>query len=313
MTDINDRDQRGAGQFNLEGGLQVVKDALRGVDQDTFLDFSALESRLLENIRSERLCGSTETVRSERAKVIQELNRLAIKHLGRTYNDACEGNLAQQADTGGNEGAASPVLPQSRRTGANRKITVLFLTVDPTATPRLRPNAELQEIQDELRRLKHPDSFRLRQGKTVHFEDLFRSLSKIRPDIVHFSGRGTAFGELCVEKEGRIQRIEPSELAALFEQFADVVKCIMLDACYSKDQAQAIAQHVDYVIGMDQTIEDKTAIAFAAGFYQALSTNRNDYDAELSTRPYSDHIIEHSIFLNTDPGKATTKSQRSFR
>ncbi len=69
-----------AGQFNLERGLQVMKDALHGGDAEVLLEFSTLESRLLENIRSERLYGSTETVRSERTRIVQELNRL----VGRT-------------------------------------------------------------------------------------------------------------------------------------------------------------------------------------------------------------------------------------
>lgn len=81
----------GAGHFSVERGLQVMKDALRGADQDTLLEFSTLESRLLENIRSERLYGSTETVRNERAQIVQELNRLAIGHLGTSFNDLCTG------------------------------------------------------------------------------------------------------------------------------------------------------------------------------------------------------------------------------
>lgn len=79
------------GHFSLERGLQVMKDALRGSDAEILLEFSTLESRLLENIRSERLYGSTETVRSERARIVQELNRIALECLGRTFNEACGG------------------------------------------------------------------------------------------------------------------------------------------------------------------------------------------------------------------------------
>ena len=67
-----------------------MKDALRGGDQDVFLEFSTLEGRLMENIRNERLYGSTETVRSERAQIVQELNRLAIDCIQRTFNELCQ-------------------------------------------------------------------------------------------------------------------------------------------------------------------------------------------------------------------------------
>jgi len=68
MTDMHYRAQRGTGQFNLERELHFMRDALRGGDSDVLLEFSTLESRLLENIRNERLYGSTEMVRSERAR-----------------------------------------------------------------------------------------------------------------------------------------------------------------------------------------------------------------------------------------------------
>jgi hypothetical protein len=84
------RRSHGTGQFRLERGLQVMKDALRGGDQDAFLEFSTLEGRLLENIRSERLYGGTETGRSERARIVQELNRLALEAgCGRSFNEMC--------------------------------------------------------------------------------------------------------------------------------------------------------------------------------------------------------------------------------
>ena len=47
-----------------------------------------------------------------------------------------------------------------------------------------------------------------------------------------------------------------------------------MNACYSEIQANAIAQHIKYVIGMNQAIGDKSAIAFAVGFYQALGAGR---------------------------------------
>lgn len=53
----------------------------------------------------------------------------------------------------------------------------------------------------------------------------------------------------------------------------------MLNACYSEIQANALAQHIDYVIGMNQAIGDKAAIAFAIGFYQALGAGRTTEEA----------------------------------
>ena len=49
---------------------------------------------------------------------------------------------------------------------------------------------------------------------------------------------------------------------------------MVLNACYSEIQATTIAKHINYVIGMNQVIGDKAAIAFAIGFYQTLGAGR---------------------------------------
>ncbi|MEL6442506.1 MAG: formylglycine-generating enzyme family protein [Cyanobacteria bacterium J06621_8] len=48
----------------------------------------------------------------------------------------------------------------------------------------------------------------------------------------------------------------------------------MLNACYAAAQAKAIVSHVDYVIGMRDTIYDRAAIAFSIGFYDGLGYGR---------------------------------------
>lgn len=64
-------------------------------------------------------------------------------------------------------------------------------------------------------------------------------------------------------------------LAGLFELFANHVKCVLLNACYSKVQPEAIAQHIDYVIGMSQEIGDRAVIEFTVGFYDALGSGNS--------------------------------------
>ncbi len=102
----------------------------------------------------------------------------------------------------------------------------------------------------------------------------------MQPQIVHFSGHGTSEGALCLEnKIGERHLIHPDALSALFEQFANQVNCVLLNACYSDLQAEAIAEHINCVIGMNKAIGDKAAIAFALGFYQALGAGRTIEEA----------------------------------
>jgi hypothetical protein len=161
-----------------------------------------------------------------------------------------------------------------------RVISILFLSADPTDAARLRLGEELREIQEKLQLAKLRDRFALYQRMSVRPADISQALLDVQPQIVHFSGHGTRAGELYFENQvGEAHSIQPEALAALFEMFVDQVNCVLLNACYSEIQAEAIAKHIGYVIGMNQAIGDKAAIAFAIGFYQALGADRTIEEA----------------------------------
>lgn len=157
---------------------------------------------------------------------------------------------------------------------------ILLLTADPTNASRLRVGQELREIQEKLQLAKLRDKFVLHQGMSVRPADISQALLDIKPRIVHFSGHGQSDGTLCFEDQtGEIKPVKGDALAALFEQFRDQVDCILLNACYSENQAIAIAEHINYVIGMNAAIGDEAAIAFSIGFYQGLGGNRTIEEA----------------------------------
>jgi hypothetical protein len=88
---------------------------------------------------------------------------------------------------------------------------------------------------------------------SVRPADISQALLDVQPQIVHFSGHGMATGALCFENlVGETHPIEPDALAALFKQFAGQVNCVVLNACNSEIQANAIAKHVNHVIGMNK-------------------------------------------------------------
>jgi len=171
-------------------------------------------------------------------------------------------------------GTPTPQTPEQR------VVSVLFLSADPTNASRLRLGEELRKIQEKLQLAKLRDQFILEQRMSVRPADISQALLDIQPQIVHFSGHGTSRGALCFENQmGEMHLIQPDALAALFEQFADQVKCVVLNACYSEMQASAIVKHIEYVIGMNQAIGDKAAIAFSIGFYQASGAGRTTEEA----------------------------------
>jgi len=163
----------------------------------------------------------------------------------------------------------------------NKFTSILFLAADPTNASRLRLGEEFREIQEKLKIAQLRKRFKLELPQlSIRSADISQALLDIEPQIVHFSGHGASNGALCFENQtGQIQLVEPDALAALFEQFSRNINCVLLNACYSEQQAIAISKHIRYVIGMNQAIGDKAAIAFAIGFYQALGAGRTIQEA----------------------------------
>ncbi len=160
------------------------------------------------------------------------------------------------------------------------KVKVLFLAADPSDSARLRLGQELRDIRDSLQRSKERDSFLLESRESVRPRDITQAIFDVEPQIVHFSGHGMSTGELCFEDiQGKTQPVQPDALASLFELVSKQVNCVVLNACYSEIQVKAIAKHIPFVIGMNQAIGDKAAIAFAVGFYKALGSGRSFEDA----------------------------------
>jgi CHAT domain len=148
---------------------------------------------------------------------------------------------------------------------------ILILTANPIGTSPLRLDQEVRDIREGLRRASQGAQFAIEQQWAVRPIDVRRAMLDVKPQIVHFSGHGAATGELALEnRDGTVQFVSPAALAGLFELFTDKMECVVLNACYSEIQADAIVQHIPYVVGMGQEINDDAAIEFAVAFYDAL-------------------------------------------
>jgi len=150
---------------------------------------------------------------------------------------------------------------------------ILILAANPEGTTPLRLDREVRAIDQALRESSLRAEFQLHQRWALRPRDLQRALLEINPEIVHFCGHGEGLSGLAFEDNaGETKLVSAQALAGLFKMFSSQVECVLLNACYAKHQAEAIAHHIDYVIGMKQAIEDSAAIAFSVGFYDALGS-----------------------------------------
>ena len=107
-------------------------------------------------------------------------------------------------------------------------------------------------------------------------DDLIQALNQYRPKVVQFSGHGDPTGQLIfVDEAGYPAPISASALRAVFAALKDNVRLVILNACYTTEQAGAIGEVVDCIISMSDALSDKAAIAFIASFYRALGFGRS--------------------------------------
>jgi|GEM_PF-3296896 len=177
---------------------------------------------------------------------------------------------------------------------------ILIVSANPVNTSKLRLDEEVREIQSALERSRRREEFELIPRLAVRIDDLRRALLDYSPQVVHFSGHGDGIDGIVLEdNSGHAQLVSTESLSNLFRLFKDTVECVLLNACYSKTQAEAIYQHLNCVIGMERAITDIAAIHFSKAFYDALGAGRSYKDAF--------DFGSNNINLNSIPESLTPK------
>jgi nucleoside phosphorylase len=179
-----------------------------------------------------------------------------------------------------------------------KKHTILFLAANPTGTSQRALGEEARAIQAEIERSGYRDCFELETRWAAQPLDLLRELRKLKPTVVHFSGHGgpspAGMGTTSLTPsrgmvadagphdherqrglffqgpDGRAQVVTAQALDETFGAAGSSVKLVVLSACYSDVQAEALRAHVDCVVGMSGAIVDDAARNFAIGFYGGL-------------------------------------------
>lgn len=235
-------------------------------------------------------------------QIIQTVTGNQNQVIGQISGGQVFGNVTGTVIIGG---AVRPAVPSAPAPDATPKETptavktILVLAANPKGTNPLRLGEEVRKIQAGLERSQNRDRFRLEQRWAVTPTDVRRALLDCQPQIVHFSGHGVGVevpdeepasartlsvastaptepeGLLFEDEMGQPKLISAAAIADLFALFADQVECVVLNACYSATQADAIAQQIPYVVGMKRAISDKAAIEFAICFYDALLARRD--------------------------------------
>jgi hypothetical protein len=160
------------------------------------------------------------------------------------------------------------------------RVRILFLAANPVAATRLALDEEAREIEHKLHATAQHSAFEFITKWAVQPDDLLQALNQYRPHVVHFSGHGSEHAELVLAgADGNARRVSQQATVDLFRTLRDNIRVVVLNACYSRIQAEGIAKHIDCVVGMRRAIGDRAAIRFAASFYRALAFGRSVQNA----------------------------------
>jgi formylglycine-generating enzyme required for sulfatase activity len=215
-------------------------------------------------------------------------------------------------------------------------IRVLFLAANPQDTSYLALDEEIRAITQKIRGSAYRESIELISGWAVRADDLLQSLNEQKPQIVHFSGHGDSTGGIIlVDSKGLAKPVSKVALSSLFRVLGNSVKVVVLNACYSREQAEAIAEEIDCVIGVNAIIGDEAAITFSASFYRAIGfghsvqqafeqgkvalqlegiSEERKFELICKSDPSSIHLLSHraSFTNNLRPTQKLTKVAQNY-
>ena len=183
------------------------------------------------------------------------------------------------------------------RSGPTRPLRVLFLGASPRDAAQLALEREVAEIRAGLEDAPFRDLIHLKRELAVSPGDVQEHLLRHRPHLIHFSGHGirrkapgpegSAAGPsrdledlpghgagqnaiLLEDATGRRRPVSTAGLGEVFTALGQRICCVVLNACFSADSAEALAREVDCVVGMSGAIKDELAISFSRSFYQVI-------------------------------------------
>src|SRR6267154_2408003 len=158
----------------------------------------------------------------------------------------------------------------------SERIRILFLSANPWTTSRILVDEEAREIFEKLQEGSCRDRFELIKHEAIRAFDLQRLLMMHEPHIVHFSGHASKTHKLILGgTAGSGKAVDRKGLVEIFGLYRRHVRLILLNACFTRTQARALSEVIDYSVGTGKGMGDKGGVAFAGAFYRALGFGKS--------------------------------------
>jgi hypothetical protein len=155
--------------------------------------------------------------------------------------------------------------------GLPERVVILFIAASPRDQEKLWLDEEVRAITKAVRASKYRDRVKIESVWAPRVADLLQALNEHQPGVVHFSGHGSVDDELAfLAEDGSTKLVSKDALAATIATVAERVQLAVLNACYTVNQAQAVADEIGVAIGMADAMPDDSAREFAEQLYSAI-------------------------------------------
>lgn len=148
------------------------------------------------------------------------------------------------------------------------QMRILFLAANPLTANRLDLEEELRSLKREIESTRYRDAIELLTEEAVRPDDLVRHVSSAQPNVIHFSGHGSKQGIVVRTDDGHHLPVEGKNLRRFLKDRR--VALVVLNSCYSREQANSIADVVPAVVGTTGAVGDEAARRFSVAFYRHL-------------------------------------------
>lgn len=163
-------------------------------------------------------------------------------------------------------------------------LRILFLAANPTDNVRLRLEDEYRLLRNRMHDNAEASNCELRVEFAARPAELQMALLEYKPHVVHFAGHGNGEG-ICLETdEGKTCAVSAEQLITLLSLARRHVRLVVLNACRTAPQTEALGRLVDFVVGTAAPIADDAAVRFTADFYRVLAVGGTVRDAYMSAK-----------------------------
>lgn len=150
---------------------------------------------------------------------------------------------------------------------------LLFTYSAPLNVPPLRLGTEEKQIKEALRAITDRGKMHIDTIPAVELKDFSNAFNRYRPNILHISSHGNQECIVLENEKGDEIFVDGDTLMNIVKLAGKQLKIVVLNACESSKMAASLINVVDIAIGMNVSIGDDAARAFAVQLYSSIGEN----------------------------------------